>query len=104
MGHTNMKTVALLVVFALVATLSQPTAAFPKGRGGADCPSICPMNYDPVCANNGQTYGNACQMGVAACQTGTDITAVKHGRCESIQNRATRKKIKIDKRPKTFET
>lgn len=31
----------------------------------------CPQVYDPVCGCNGQTYGNACEAGVAGIKTYT---------------------------------
>ena len=31
----------------------------------ADCDMICPLNYDPVCGDNGITYSNECLFNVA---------------------------------------
>ena len=44
------------------------------------CPQICPFIYDPVCGSNGQSYGNDCELGVAACEDPT-ITKVSNGEC-----------------------
>lgn len=48
------------------------------------CQTICFLIYKPVCGSDGKTYGNTCQMGVAACETNSVITSVYDGTCEQL--------------------
>ncbi|XP_072529714.1 probable pancreatic secretory proteinase inhibitor [Salminus brasiliensis] len=41
----------------------------------------CPLNYSPVCGNDGVTYPNECALCVHRLQTNSDILIVKEGRC-----------------------
>ncbi|XP_036431651.1 probable pancreatic secretory proteinase inhibitor isoform X1 [Colossoma macropomum] len=41
----------------------------------------CPLNYSPVCGNDGITYPNECALCVHRLQTNTDILIVKEGSC-----------------------
>ncbi|PNF39363.1 hypothetical protein B7P43_G18155, partial [Cryptotermes secundus] len=41
----------------------------------AECPTICPTIYDPVCASDGvttRTFSNACVLNVYNCQNPQD--------------------------------
>jgi hypothetical protein len=33
----------------------------------SECSSLCPDVYDPVCDTEGRSYGNSCELSVAAC-------------------------------------
>ncbi|KAJ3116169.1 hypothetical protein HDU96_010278 [Phlyctochytrium bullatum] len=49
-----------------------------------DCQSIlCPANFDPVCASDGNTYSNLCQLEAAACLNPTVRLVIK-GPCPSL--------------------
>ncbi|KAG5270218.1 hypothetical protein AALO_G00190100 [Alosa alosa] len=41
----------------------------------------CPLNYSPVCGNDGTTYPNECALCVHRLETNADILIVKEGRC-----------------------
>ena len=47
-----------------------------------ECPLFCPFNYDPVCGDNGETYANECQFGVAKCNGEVNEIAFE-GDCET---------------------
>jgi len=50
-----------------------------------ECPTICPLHYDPVCGSDGKTYGNGCQMGVATCVSHGTITQAHPGPCPPVR-------------------
>ncbi|XP_064122457.1 serine protease inhibitor dipetalogastin-like [Macrobrachium nipponense] len=64
-----------------------------------ECPQICPFIYDPVCGSNGQTYGNDCQLGIAACEDPT-ISKVSDGQCYFNKNPLHQKSDKTIKKIK----
>ncbi|XP_064875808.1 probable pancreatic secretory proteinase inhibitor isoform X1 [Oncorhynchus nerka] len=41
----------------------------------------CPLNYSPVCGNDGNTYPNECSLCVHRLETNADILIVKDGSC-----------------------
>ena len=49
---------------------------------GSECNRICPLNYDPICANDGLTYDNLCQLEVANCLSRSHIRVLKRGECD----------------------
>ena len=49
----------------------------------SECPTICPALYAPVCGNNGVTYSNSCELGVAACKN-PRIKKAHDGPCDDI--------------------
>lgn len=46
-----------------------------------DCPTMCPMNYAPICGSNKKTYSNPCMLNVDACTSKTTITIAHEGEC-----------------------
>lgn len=52
-------------------------------EGSARCEIMCMTRYDPVCASNGLTYGNRCELSVAKCLD-PKLTEVHPGDCNRI--------------------
>jgi uncharacterized lipoprotein YbaY len=51
----------------------------------AECMVICPLVYAPVCANNGETFGNMCWFNAQKkCRNLKDLKVVKMGRCSTV--------------------
>ncbi|XP_069157235.1 serine protease inhibitor dipetalogastin isoform X40 [Procambarus clarkii] len=48
------------------------------------CNIACPVNYAPVCGNDGKTYGNECALRAASCRNPT-ITKISNGECGTRQ-------------------
>ncbi|XP_043113943.1 probable pancreatic secretory proteinase inhibitor [Puntigrus tetrazona] len=49
--------------------------------GGLSFNQACPLNYSPVCGNDGITYVNECTLCVQRMHTNADILIVKDGSC-----------------------
>ncbi|CAB1325488.1 unnamed protein product [Coregonus sp. 'balchen'] len=49
--------------------------------GDMSLTQACPLNYSPVCGNNGNTYPNECSLCVHRLETNADILIVKDGSC-----------------------
>ncbi|XP_013419390.1 agrin [Lingula anatina] len=47
----------------------------------AQCPKECPEMYKPVCASNGKTYGNDCELKMVICNTEDALVKVSDGEC-----------------------
>jgi len=43
---------------------------------------ICPRHYFPVCASDGNTYGNICAFKCAKENISPDMTVIRNGRCK----------------------
>ncbi|KAJ3202505.1 hypothetical protein HDU67_000469 [Dinochytrium kinnereticum] len=69
---------------ALTILLVASTASLASAQGPLPTSScgdgICPAIYAPVCASNGQTYGNECELVQATCGN-PGISKVKDGSC-----------------------
>lgn len=51
--------------------------------GRCVCPSSCPDPiYEPICANDGNTYPNLCEMRKNACLNDKDLRSLFYGQCE----------------------
>lgn len=50
--------------------------------GDCVCPDVCPLNFEPVCASDGNTYVNECQMRVQACQQSVELEINFYGECQ----------------------
>ncbi|GAB9467615.1 hypothetical protein Gpo141_00004953 [Globisporangium polare] len=52
-----------------------------ESEGGPRCEIVCLMRYDPVCASDGKTYSNRCELSVAKCLD-PELTEVHPGDCK----------------------
>lgn len=56
--------------------------------GHDSCPTICPANYQPICAMNSnderKTFSNECQLQIENCSRKTDFSIVSDGECTSV--------------------
>ncbi|XP_023225302.1 agrin-like isoform X1 [Centruroides sculpturatus] len=53
-------------------------------NGRCVCPTECPDTHEPICANDGVTYQNECEMWQAACQQSQDLSILFYGECEDV--------------------
>lgn len=55
-------------------TVISAVCVFAAPQKGAECATICPANYDPVCASDStgtpQTFGNQCGLNAYNCMNG----------------------------------
>ncbi|XP_053379585.1 agrin-like isoform X3 [Mercenaria mercenaria] len=50
-------------------------------QGLCVCPQICPSGYQSVCASDGKTYRNECEMRKEACRLNIDLEVIRGGDC-----------------------
>ena len=53
-------------------------------NGRCVCPFLCPREYEPVCASDGNTYPNDCEMRKETCQKNQELEVVHLGECEDL--------------------
>ena len=53
--------------------------------GRCVCPQQCPETDRVVCANDGQTYANDCEMRRQSCSQGIELEVVHAGECEDVR-------------------
>ncbi|KAK6177684.1 hypothetical protein SNE40_015737 [Patella caerulea] len=51
-------------------------------NGACVCPIMCPTIREPVCANDGVTYSNECEMRRASCGLSINLVIFPNDRCE----------------------
>lgn len=52
-------------------------------NGQCVCPSSCAETVnEPICANDGQTYRNECEMRKTACNNDIDLSKLFYGQCD----------------------
>ncbi len=53
------------------------------GSAVCECPdkSSCPLESDPVCGSDSQTYPNECELKAAACKAGKQTVPRHKGKC-----------------------
>ncbi|KAL6467248.1 hypothetical protein MHYP_G00250520 [Metynnis hypsauchen] len=73
------------VLCVLILLVAGSEGSGPSGRkpSCSDLAEIlaCPMNMDPVCGSDGNTYANECALCVQSLKTKTDILVLKVGSC-----------------------
>lgn len=53
-------------------------------EGKCVCPTECPEADEVVCANDGTTYRNECEMRSAACRHDQDLNVLFYGECDEV--------------------
>ncbi|KAL2089103.1 hypothetical protein ACEWY4_016002 [Coilia grayii] len=48
---------------------------------GMSVAQACPLNYSPVCGNDGLTYPNECALCVHRLEKNADVLIVREGHC-----------------------
>uniref|UniRef100_A0A4W5NAR4 Kazal-like domain-containing protein n=1 Tax=Hucho hucho TaxID=62062 RepID=A0A4W5NAR4_9TELE len=84
--HMNMvgKTILLVclaVIFSAADAEDRSTLYRRPSCGDMSLTQACPLNYSPVCGNDGNTYPNECSLCVHRMETNADILIVKDGSC-----------------------
>ncbi|CAG2111584.1 unnamed protein product [Medioppia subpectinata] len=51
-------------------------------RQSLECEKCEDKRFEPICANDGNTYNNECQMGRSACEKRQELTALFYGQCD----------------------
>ncbi|XP_041377630.1 agrin-like isoform X2 [Gigantopelta aegis] len=51
-------------------------------HGTCLCPILCPTIHEPICASDGRTYSNECEMRRTACSRQSDLYVVRSGECD----------------------
>ena len=54
------------------------------GTESCQCPSSCPLSYDPICGNDKKTYMNRCALNLVTCLTNGTVTLAHKGKCCKI--------------------
>eukprot|EP01134_Creolimax_fragrantissima_P003042 CFRG3042T1 len=52
-----------------------------------NCPSVCALDYRPVCASDGNTYPNLCAMKRGACMKGIELSVISEGKCQESEEK-----------------
>lgn len=52
-----------------------------NGKAVCECQRVCSEIYDPVCGNDGVTYGSVCELESMACALGREIQVARRGPC-----------------------
>ncbi|XP_052005288.1 probable pancreatic secretory proteinase inhibitor [Xyrauchen texanus] len=75
--------VLLMSVFLLLSAGAEDKSRLCRrpACGGLSVDQACPLNYSPVCGNDGISYVNECALCVEIMHTNADILIVKEGCC-----------------------
>lgn len=72
------------VAFLMQSVESWPVDSFIMDDSEIDPICFCPLEYNPVCGNNGKTYSNQCNLQCAAVKlqkTGFELLLQNYGSC-----------------------
>ena len=58
-------------------------------NGRCVCPVSCPDTNNPVCASNGQTFSNECEMDMFACKQLIELEVRSTGECDEMSGSGT---------------
>ncbi|XP_062302769.1 follistatin-related protein 1-like [Osmerus eperlanus] len=58
-----------------------------RGEPACMCINYCKAHKHPVCASNGKTYQNHCELHRDACLTGTKLHVEQDGHCQEMSNK-----------------
>ncbi|KAI7801630.1 probable pancreatic secretory proteinase inhibitor [Triplophysa rosa] len=79
---TGTAVVMLSVLFILSVGAEDKSRLYRRPAcGGLSVNQACPLNFSPVCENDGITYVNECTLCVQRMHTNADILIVKEGHC-----------------------
>ncbi|XP_028815325.1 probable pancreatic secretory proteinase inhibitor [Denticeps clupeoides] len=70
-----------LVLFCLAEAEDKSRFYRRPACGDISITQACPLNYSPLCGNDGNTYPNECALCVHRMETNADVLIVKEGRC-----------------------
>ena len=69
-------------MFYFCFDIAVPTRPSPVTPALPECSIRCPQLFQPICASNGETFNNACELEVAInCKGQTGLTQVSEGAC-----------------------
>ncbi|XP_041641535.1 serine protease inhibitor Kazal-type 4 isoform X2 [Cheilinus undulatus] len=78
----NGRVVFLGLLLICVAADARKSTEVPRRPACTGSGSMCPMNFEPVCGDNGETYPNECVMCVRLRETNSAVMIIKNSPCQ----------------------